>query len=119
MLRPLGQGHVPLIGSARQSPDFIEKRGSFCPSTSSSVSLKVEQPSCKPVICDTHTVLQQEQAVRLDGALVLCYLPSAKPCKDCLKQHPGRQDNITDSSAAGLEINTLFTPLRAESLWRI
>lgn len=40
MLRPPGQGHVPLIGSARQSPDFIEKRGSFCPSTSSSVSLE-------------------------------------------------------------------------------
>lgn len=115
MLRPLGQGHVPLIGSARQSPDFIEEGVSVPPPAHLSV-WKVEQPSCKPVICGTHTVLQQEHAVRLDAALVLCYLPSAAPCKDSLKQPPGRQDNILDSSAAGLESNTLFAPLSTGSL---
>lgn len=40
MLRPLCLGHLLFTGSARQSPDFIERRRSFCSSASSSVSLE-------------------------------------------------------------------------------
>ena len=40
MLRPLRLGHL-FTGSARQSPNFIEKRGSFYSSASSSVSLEI------------------------------------------------------------------------------
>lgn len=40
MLGPLSLGDFLFSGSARQFPDFIKKRGSFCSSASSSVSLE-------------------------------------------------------------------------------
>lgn len=117
MLRLQGQGHVLLIGSSRQSRFYWEEREFLSLHQLICQSGKWSSHSAS-LLSVAHAVLQQEQAVKLDGASVLCYLPSATPCKGCLKQHPGRQDNILDSSAAGLDSDTSFTPLRTGNLWR-
>lgn len=90
--------------------------GSFCPSTSSSVSLESGAAILRACYL-WHTHSFAAGTCSETGCSIRALLsPFYSPCKDSLKQPPGRQDNILDSSAAGLESNTLFAPLSTGSL---
>lgn len=64
---------------------LLRREGVSAPPLAHLSVLKVEQLSCKPVICDRHTVMQQEQAVELGLNISILISPFCKTLQRLLK----------------------------------